>query len=1689
MVTIKEKQQSDVRGNARQNNGVRDNARSKVNVEKLQSFFNSKNNKKENKKYKNKNKNEKSDLDMKLFRCKNMRVSMEKIQNFFDLKNKNENKKNKNKNKNEVNCLDMEFSFYKKYKNQNKNEKIDLDMELFRYKKNENKNMYACSSYTYFGFSDIVQPEQRLKIQSGEMDYVLVEDVNSFEIINNVFKKGSFSTKIPEHEQRSLYYVRPHQKYYINKFGDLVVTNNNRKNKKKNGKNKKNNFKLQSGFIAEKLLQYHSDFNERYIIKLIDDVLCFFKYATETVIGMTRIQIIIRAVLNFLKLRFNESTYHIIKDNTLPYINSILSNLDVQNFEENLDNIRAGLSGMKNIFSSPIVSKLHQCTLYMISLSIFEKLGISMDFLNYSVMEKAALKRKYSNVSSFFYVLCETILFIVERGYQVYKTGDISTIFHSGGQYKKVYDSCRDLTRKLPLLSNPEDHGFTESGFRAELDDTIEKLISIDKYSYCLNSSEKTVIKETLNKMLMMRDDLNTRSAARRNRKAPFGILIYGDSGIGKTTVTAMLATYFAKHENLSTKSEFRYTVNPAAKYWDGFVTSCHTLILDDVANEHPDLKDSKSLDNIIQVMNNQAFCPDQASLENKGNTPFKGKLVIATTNVKHLNAYSYFSCPSAAQRRFPFIITPKPKKEYLDSRGMLSTKNVECSAYPSLWLFDIDLVVPVPASQGRVYAKLERLHNNLETKGLLEWFHIAIEKFNADQKKVKKCIDLMETEPLCMCCTLPDSLCQNLLAPQSGDMVVGISLIGLVTCMFLYTTNYMLIRTYFEMYCKIRNFCYSYVAKREAILREVNKISTAQFWMNMGNKVQNSFKNKVVLTAIMTAIVATLTVYKITNPKDSLDIQGDVSENIGQRPKEEENGRENVWYNNNFELSSANFTRESASSKSCTFEEFCKKISNNVIFVATHISDDRAVTGKLLGLGGHIYLTNNHSIPDCKVSRTCTLISSSKLGLNSNTHIILSEDDIYRIPEKDLAFVFIRELPPKKKITQYFMTETSAGVFNGKYMSKSSKGEDIEYILSNIQLQKKTKFKCSEKNIDCSLTLWKAYSNKPTLYGDCGAPMIVKSDFGYSILGIHMLIDTTQENHVFANAIDGKFINTVYKTLSSLNTQAGDFDMISSDSVQRPVVDLHKKSVFRYMNEGTIDVYGSFTDFRGKTKSKVVDTPMSKVLPKEYKKKYTAPEMTTYEPWRIAAMDLVKPIRLDTHILNKCTKGYMNNIISRMNPENITMLMVLDDFTAINGAMVAYIDKINRNTSAGNPWKKSKKYFLESTPPEHGMLDPVKISSEEMNNRIDKIILTYLEGKRCNPNFCAHLKDEPVTFKKAKMKKTRVFTGAPFDWCVVVRKYLLSFCRLLQNERFAFEAAPGTIAQSLEWQELYTEITKYGKDRIVAGDYKAYDKRMSPKEILAAFDVIIYFCKLSKNYTDDDIKVIRGIAEDTAFSVVDFNGDLVQMFGSNPSGNPLTVILNSIVNSLRMRYVYILLNPENEVDDFIDNVALMTYGDDNIMSVHKKCDWFNHTTISKKFAELDIVYTMADKEAESVPFIHIDDASFLKRKWRYDEDMKCMLAPLDHESIEKMLMVWVKSKSVTEEYQGVSVLCTALQEYFFYGKSIFNEKRPMLVNLVKKLGWSDYVNAETFPTYEDLVTRFINSSSKCKSFEECYEV
>lgn len=221
-----------------------------------------------------------------------------------------------------------------------------------------------------------------------------------------------------------------------------------------------------------------------------------------------------------------------------------------------------------------------------------------------------------------------------------------------------------------------------------------------------------------------------------------------------------------------------------------------------------------------------------------------------------------------------------------------------------------------------------------------------------------------------------------------------------------------------------------------------------------------------------------------------------------------------------------------------------------------------------------------------------------------------------------------------------------------------------------------------------------------------------------------------------------------------------------------------------------------------------------------------------------------------------------------------------------------------------------------------------------------------------------------------------------------------LPLVRLIQNNRFAFETAVGTVAQSKEWGDIYRYLTTFNKDHLVAGDFAGFDTKMVPQVMLAAFDILIELASMAK-YDEEDLLMMRGIANDISFPLIDFFGELIQLDGSNPSGHPLTVIINSLVNSLYQRYVYYELNPEHEVESFQDNVKLITYGDDNAMNVKSTCKWYNHTAIARQYDEIGVQYTMAEKEAESIPFIPIEDVSFLKRKWRFEEAVGDYVAPL----------------------------------------------------------------------------------------------
>nr|URG14944.1 MAG: RNA dependent RNA polymerase [Picornaviridae sp.] len=783
-----------------------------------------------------------------------------------------------------------------------------------------------------------------------------------------------------------------------------------------------------------------------------------------------------------------------------------------------------------------------------------------------------------------------------------------------------------------------------------------------------------------------------------------------------------------------------------------------------------------------------------------------------------------------------------------------------------------------------------------------------------------------------------------------------------------------------------------------------------------------------------------------------------------GRPPKPIGIEKENVWHKPDIVLSHFDVP-----TISMDVQALISKVRSNCVSYALHVSELHLKYGRAFCIGGQLYVTNNHSVPEANQYIFDLVFLGTTIGVSRNMTITLSNSDLFRITESDLVFLRIPYLPPRPNLFKFLCGEQILGNFRGDYVSVKTDGSPFNLKVENINL-----LQVSNEILDTNILSWVGRVSFPTVNGDCGSVLVVDSSFGAIIFGIHYLggsdvVAASRITQSVAKLAIDYFQKPIFEPHAPL---------LSAPSAEKVLGSLHPKSIITFSPQGVGETYGTILGPIFMPKSNVCPTFISEeIQSRGYVSRTVPPPMGGWEPWYKPMQDIFNPIMgLKTEIVYAATNSYIHDILSKLSEEQLAQVFVYDDNTAINGAPgVQYVDKINRNTSAGAPWNKGKKYFMCVEPGYKGLDLPVVVNDEIMS-RVRECEKRYRRGERYMPIFTGHLKDEPISQKKALLKKVRLFMGGPFCWTIVVRKFTLSLTKLIQSNRFLFESAPGTVAQSLEWEQIYDHLVKFGDDTIVAGDYARFDKQMSPLVTMEAFRVLIAIVTKA-GWCQDDIMVLHGIAWDTCFPIANVRNDLYQLYGSNPSGHPLTVIINGLVNCIYMRYCFILLSPKGDCNTFKRYVSLITYGDDNAMGVHKDAPWFNHTAIQGVLKDAGIVYTMADKEAPSVPYISIRECSFLKRTWRFDNDVNAFLCPLEHESIEKMLTMCVRSKTITSQAQAIAVISTALREYFFYGKDIFEEKSILLREVARVCDLDLYVEKSTFPSWRELNEDFWSSS------------
>lgn len=502
---------------------------------------------------------------------------------------------------------------------------------------------------------------------------------------------------------------------------------------------------------------------------------------------------------------------------------------------------------------------------------------------------------------------------------------------------------------------------------------------------------------------------------------------------------------------------------------------------------------------------------------------------------------------------------------------------------------------------------------------------------------------------------------------------------------------------------------------------------------------------------------------------------------------------------------------------------------------------------------------------------------------------------------------------------------------------------------------------------------------------------------------------------------------------------------------------DVHPKSPINFLPEGTNCKYYGQVKGRASYYSDVETTVISEHVEDVcgVPQKWGGPKFRKGWPWQASLQYSTKPsCGIEGSLLELAADDYVKGLLRALDdiPSlklGVKPLTEMETVCGIDG--LRFIDKMPPTTSIGYPLSGPKSNFITLLDPtDHPTHQCPAVLDQRFWDHAYEMEELYLKGERAYPIFKACLKDEPTKLTKDKV---RVFQGAPVALQLLVRKYYLPIARVLSMLPFSSECAVGVNAQGPEWDQLAKHVMRFGKDRILAGDYSKYDLRMPAQVMFVAFRIMMDIAK-ECGYSDRDLIVMEGIATDICYPLMAYNGDLIQHYGSNPSGQNLTVYINSIVNALLFRCAYYHITKDREnVPEFREVCSLITYGDDAKSSVHEDFPEFNHIAVAKFLEERDMKFTMPDKESEPTPYMTDEEADLLKRANVYSEDTGMIMGALDEDSIFKSLHAVLKSKAITREQQAMQNIDGALREWFSHGRDVYEERREQMKEVAKRAG------------------------------------
>jgi len=241
----------------------------------------------------------------------------------------------------------------------------------------------------------------------------------------------------------------------------------------------------------------------------------------------------------------------------------------------------------------------------------------------------------------------------------------------------------------------------------------------------------------------------------------------------------------------------------------------------------------------------------------------------------------------------------------------------------------------------------------------------------------------------------------------------------------------------------------------------------------------------------------------------------------------------------------------------------------------------------------------------------------------------------------------------------------------------------------------------------------------------------------------------------------------------------------------------------------------------------------------------------------------------------------------------------------------------------------------------------------------------------------------------------------------------------------------------SKEWDDLYKYLSK--GDKFMDLDFKNFDISHIMRLIR---EVARFFFRLAMLWykNEEAARVVYGLIFALSCQLFEHKNDFALKYKGLPSGHIITLILNSIINILLMMVAFDELCPGM---NFFDEVFPATVGDDNISGISfKVADRFNLVTITPVYSRMGYTVTDATKSEVVSPFVDPSNMQFVKRRFRYEPLIEQYVAPLEEDSIYKMLSYWTFKNEAGSSYTERMSQCldVAQREMFLHGRKKFDD-------------------------------------------------